>query len=94
MDAMNKDTLKQYFNLLEDTLKENDLMNCSMKLYNVDETDIPLNPKTPRIVREQEKYDIRALEKGQITVVARGNTARQVLPPLIIFDVKNIRQAG
>ena len=80
---MNKDTLKQYFNLLEDTL---------IKRY-------PLDPQTPRIVREQEKYNIRALEKGQITVVACGNAAGQVLPPLIIFDAiifdaKNIRQAG
>ena len=96
MDAMNEDTLKQYFSLLEDTLKENDLINSPTKLYNVDETGIPLDPKTPRIVTVKGTRKVRYQStgrKGQITVVACGNAAGQVIPPLIIFDAKNIRQA-
>ena len=31
--------------------------------------------------------------KGQITVVASGNAAEQVIPLLIIFDAKNVRYA-
>jgi len=46
MDTMNEDTLNQYFDLLKDTLKQNNLLNFP-KLYNVDETGIPLDPKTP-----------------------------------------------
>ena len=96
MDAMNKDTLKQYFSLLEDTVKENDLINSPTKLYNVDKTGIPLDPKTPRIVTVKGTRKVRYQSigrKGQITVVACGNAAGQVIPPLIIFDAKNIRQA-
>lgn len=64
MNAMNSDTLKQYFDLLEETLKENDLLNSPTKLYNVDETGIPLDPKTPKIVtvKGTKRYGIRALE--------------------------------
>jgi len=32
-------------------------------------------------------------QKGQITVVACGNAAGNVLPPLIIFDAKNMQHA-
>ena len=42
MDAMNEDTLKQYFELLK---QKNNLLNSSTKLYDVGETGIPLDPK-------------------------------------------------
>ena len=96
MDAMNKDTLKQYFDLLEETLKENNLENSPMSIYNVDETGIPLNPKTPKVVTAKSTKKVRYQStgrKGQLTVVACGNACGQVIPPLIIFDAKNIRHA-
>jgi len=58
MGAMNEDTLNQYFDLLEETLKQNNLLNSPMKPYNVDETGIPLDPKTPRIVTVKEQRSI------------------------------------
>ena len=50
MDAMNKDTIDHYFNLLEDTLKEHNLLDAPSQLYNVDESGIPLDPKAPKVV--------------------------------------------
>ena len=35
MDAMNEDTIKNYFDILEDTLKEHNLLNSPAQLYNV-----------------------------------------------------------
>ena len=82
--------------MLEDNLKENDLLNSPTKLYNVDETGIPLDPKTPRIVTVMGTRKVRYQStgrKGQITMVACGTAAGQVILPLIIFDAKNIQQA-
>ena len=89
MNAMNKDTLNYYFDLLEETMKENNLVNSPTKVYNVDETGIPLDPKTPKVITIKGMKKVRY----QITVVACGNAAGHVLPPLIIIDAKKIRQA-
>ena len=50
MDAVNKETLTEYFDLLEDTLKQHDLQNSPSQIYNVDETGIPLDPKASKIL--------------------------------------------
>ena len=96
MDAINEETLTSYYKLLEDTLQENKLQNCPSQIYNVDETGVPLNPKPPKIVvpkgMKKPRYQSPG-QKGQITVVACGNAAGNVLPPLIIFDAKNMQHA-
>ena len=96
MDAMNATTLKHYYDLLEDTLKEHNLFNSPSQLYNVDESGIPLDPKAPKVVTLRGTRKARYQSpgrKGQITIVACGNAAGQVIPPLIIFDAKNVRHA-
>ena len=50
MDAVNEDTITHYFDLLKKTLEENSLMNSSERIYNVDETEVPLDPKAPNVV--------------------------------------------
>ena len=96
MDAVNEETLAEYFDLLEDTLKQNDLQNSPSQIYNVDETGIPLDPKAPKILVpkgiKKPRYQSPG-RKGQITVVACGNAAGNVLPPLIIFDTKKVQPA-
>ena len=96
MDAINKDTMKQYFNLLENTLKEHNLLDSPSQLYNVDETGMPLDPKAPNIVTKRGVKKVRyrsSGKKGQVTIVACGNAAGQVIPPLVIFDTKNFNHA-
>ena len=96
MDAVNEETLKQYYDLLEDTLKENNLMSSPSCVYNVDETGMPLDPKAPKVVAPVGMKKVRYQSpgrKGQITVVACGNAAGQVLPPTIIFDAKKVKHA-
>jgi len=41
MDAINSETINHYFDLLEDTLKENGLMHSPSQIYNVDESGMP-----------------------------------------------------
>ena len=96
MDAMNEDTINHYFDLLEDTLKEHDLLNSPSQLYNVDESGIPSDLKAPKVVTVKGTKKVQYQSpgrKGQITIVACGNAAGQVLPPLVIYDSKSVRAA-
>ena len=93
---MDAETLNQYYDLLEDTLKENNLMSSPSCVYNVDETGMPLDPKAPKVVAPVGTKKVRYQSpgrKGQITVVACGNAAGQVPPPTIIFDAKKVKHA-
>ncbi len=50
MDLANKEAIEGYFDLLEDTLKEHNLMNSPGKLYNMDESGMPLDHRCPNVV--------------------------------------------
>jgi len=48
LDAMNKrEALEKYFSLLKRTLEENDLMNKPSQIYNIDESGVPLDHRSP-----------------------------------------------
>ena len=53
MDEINSETINHYFDLLEDTLKENGLMHSPSQIYNVDESGMPLDPKAPLVLVER-----------------------------------------
>ena len=96
MDAVNEVKMKQYFYLLEDTLTQNDLLNHPARIYNVDETGMPLDPKSPNILTKKGVKKVcnrTSGRKGQITVVACGNAAGQVIPPMVIYDAKKLNHA-
>ena len=50
MDAVNKETMDQYFSLLYDTLSTHDLLQKPSQIYNIDESGIPLNPRPSKVV--------------------------------------------
>ena len=50
---INNDTMKQYFDLLEDTFKEHNLLQHPSQIYNVDKSGIPLDPKSPNVVSKK-----------------------------------------
>ena len=96
MDAINSETMNHYFDLLESTLKDNNLMNCPSQVYNVDESGMPLDPKAPNIVAETGTKKVRYRStgrKGQITIVACGNATGQIMPPTIIYEAKKVNPA-
>ena len=65
MNAINYDTINQYFDLLENTLTEHNLLQHPSQIYNVDESGIPLDLKSPIIVSKRgvKKVHYRQLEK-------------------------------
>lgn len=92
-NASSYDVVESYFDLLEETLVENDLLNKPGQLYNMDESGMPLDPKSPKIVH------IRGVKnplsncsntKAQITIVGCVSAAGQILPPMVVWDRKTL----
>ena len=93
MNAMNKENLKSYFDLLETVLHDNNLKVHPEQVYNMDETGIPLNPRPPKVValRGQKKVRYQCSgSKNQITVLGCCSGTGQVIPPFVIFDAKHL----
>lgn len=83
--------IEHYFNILEETLQE--LMESPSSIYNMDETGMPLDPKSPKTVHPRGKQDTHCTSSGskaQITVVGCVSASGQSLPPMIIWDRKTL----
>ena len=50
MDAVTSQALKHYFDLLEKTQKDNNLLNKPAQIYNVDETGMAYEHRPPKVV--------------------------------------------
>lgn len=86
--------LDTYFDLLEQTLDQNDLLNSPSRIFNCDESGIPLDPTPPKVIVSKGTKHPRCVttgDKAQITVLACCNAAGQVLPPFVIFDRKTLK---
>ena len=80
---------------LESTLTENGLLDDPTKLFNCDETGMPLNPKPLKTVCKLGAKDpsyITGNSKVQISVLACSSAARYALPPYVVFDRKTLNQ--
>ena len=80
--------MKSYFGLLEKTLKDNDLLNRPSRIYNMDESRMPLDHKQLKRVAKKGMKKVHGPssgDKSQITLVACANAAGSVLPPMLIF---------
>ena len=93
MNAMNKDNLKNYFDLLDNVLEENNLKVHPEQIYNMDETGLPLNPRPPKVVALRGQKKVRyqcSASKSQITVLGCCSGTGQAIPPFVIFDAKQL----
>ena len=93
MNATNRETIDNYYELLEDILTENNLLDSPAQIYNMDESGIPLNPRPPNIVAKRGQKKVRYRVSGnkqQIKILACGNAVGQALPPMVTFEGKNL----
>ena len=89
--ATNETVINHYFDLLEQTLVDNDLLESPALTYNCDETGLPLDCTPSSVVGIKGQKHPRAVTTGkrkQITALACGNAAGNVIPPLVIFSRK------
>ena len=94
--ASDPSSLEVYFDLLEETLDENELQSSPGQIYNMDETGLPLDPKPPKTVHLKGAKNAVACTSGgksQITSVGCVNAAGQALPLMVIWDRKTMAPA-
>ena len=91
--ATDDEVISRYYDMLEDTLVANNMLNDPHCIYNCDETGLPLNPKPLKVVDTvgaRNPSHITGNRKSQITVLACTNAAGSTLPPFVIFDRKSL----
>ena len=96
MDAVNEETISDYFALLQTVMQKHGITNSPGQIYNVDESGVPLDPKAPNVVTKTGAKKVRYRStgrKGQITIVACGSATGQVIPPTVIFEAKGVNHA-
>ena len=65
MDAINKESISQYFNLLEQTMRSHNIQKSPNQIYNMDETGMPLSPHTPNIVTQNVQNKVHYRTSGK-----------------------------
>ena len=86
--------LETYFDMLEDTLRENDLIDKPCQIFNVDESGMPFDPEPPKGVFKvgtRNPVSVTTGDKSQVTVVGCVNAAGQSIPPMVIWDRKTLQ---
>lgn len=86
--------ISKYFDLLEDTLYENDLIDQPCSIFNMDETGMPLDPSPPKVICIRgSKHPVCTTsgDKSQITVVSCCNAGGYTMPPMVIYDRQKLK---
>ena len=72
-------------------LNDNNLKVHPEQIYNMDESNLPLNPRWPKVTafcgQKKVRYQCSG-SKAQITVLGTSSGTGQVIPPIVIFDAK------
>lgn len=92
--ASSRAVIDHYFDLLEETLSENGLSDRPYQIFNMDESGMPLAPKPPKTIHKKGSkiaVSLTSSTKDQITVVCCVNAAGQCIPPMVIWDRKQLR---
>ena len=82
-----------YFDILEESLKANKIMNKLAVIMNCDESGLPLYPASLKVVDKQGAKNpsyVTGGDRTQITVLACSSAAGFSIPPLVIFDRKTL----
>ena len=98
IDAVNEENMRIYFNLLKEVYDELDFAGDPERIFNMDETGMPLEPRPPKVVAHKgvKKVPYRCSgQMSQITVMIIGcaSATGHVIPPFIIFAAKQLNSA-
>ena len=83
------DTIDDYFDILEHTLKDNAIMSKPHRIYNCDEAAIFLNKSSERVLVPAKSKRCHTLVQGtsqHVSVLCCLNAAGETIPPLIIYS--------
>ncbi len=89
--AGNPDIVNYYYDLLENTLIENDLTDKPSQIFNTNETGLPLDPASLKVVVPSGYKRSQAVSTGDKAVLACCDAAGYTNPPLVIFERKTLK---
>ena len=91
------ENMKAYFDLLREVYNEFDFEDHPEAIYNMDETGVPLEPRSPKVVakrgRKKVRYHIMSGQKAQIMVIGCGSATGQILPPIYYLCSKEVESS-
>ena len=93
LNAVNAENISAYFSSLKSVFDEHGFQEHPERVYNMDETGVPLEPRPPKVIAAKGIKRIRyraSGQKSQITVIGCGSATGQALPPFIIFAAKQV----
>ena len=91
--ATNDTIINCYFDLLEQTLKDNNLTDFPPQIFNCDETGVSLNHTLSSVIAvkgQKHPCAITSGNKKQVTVLACTSATGYTIPPLVIFARKGL----
>ena len=92
-DTITPGAVKHYFDLLNETLQENNLEESPAQVYNVDEMSLESEHRPKNAITLKGQKTIKCHTPGnkkQATVVACVNAIGQAIPPFVIYDAKTL----
>ncbi|XP_065837914.1 uncharacterized protein [Oscarella lobularis] len=93
LNATKREVVDAYYLNLHRILEEENLFEKPGQIFNCDETGVPLNPRTGRVIVERgcsHPYVATSGDKTQLTVLACVSATGYVLPPTVVLDRKKI----
>ncbi len=91
--GVNAVSINNYFDLLKKTLTTHRLLDCPNRIYNMDESGLPLDHKPPKVIALKGAKKVHCRTSGnkmQITVLACANAGGTVIPSMVIFEGKRL----
>ncbi len=91
--ATDATVINTYYDILEETLIENMILNEPRRIFNCNETGLPLNSMSLKVIdlkKSKHPSYITSGDKSQITVLVCTSAAGIVLPPFFIFDQQTL----
>ena len=91
--ATDPEVISTYFDILESTLIENDLLDKPSRIFNCDETGMPLSLKSLKVVDKvgsKNPSHVTGNTKEQVTVLGCVNASGSCMSPFIIFARKKL----
>ena len=94
-DSANPTAISQYFDLLDEVLTNYNLKDDPGRIYNVDETGMPLDHRPPKIITKRGQKKVHYCTSGnksQITVIGCISAAGHAIAPFVIFNAKSLNK--
>ena len=85
--SASKAVIDNYFRELGKVVRENNLMEASQRIYNLDETGISTEHAPPKIVcsKESNPQAVTSERSANVTIIAGVNSIGNYIPPFYVF---------